>query len=303
MTDKDYSHFRCGYVAIIGRPNVGKSTLMNNILHFKLSIVTPKPQTTRHKILGIYNDDDSQILFLDTPGIIDPKYKLQQYLVKAAETAAADADVVVFMIEASEQANPADVELLQEISASGKPILICINKIDLIKKSLLLPLIDRYSKESGVREIIPISALKNDGIDDLVQSIKSYLPTGPPLYPTDQLTTINERFLVSEIIREKIFLLYGEEIPYSTTVQIEEFREQPGKKDYIRAAIVVERDSQKGILIGKKGEALKRVGKLAREEIEFVLGRPVFLELVVVVRPKWRERDDLLKSLGYSRNP
>ncbi len=296
--------FKCGYVAILGKPNVGKSTLMNNILQFKLSIVTPKPQTTRHKITGIYNSDDAQILFLDTPGIIDPEYRLQEYLVKAADAAAEDADVLVFMVKAAEHLDDVDRHLIEKLAKMPKPLIVCINKIDLVKKSILLPFIDEIRQIEGVKEIVPISALKQDGLDELLAVIKQYLPEGPPLYPQDQLTTINERFLVSEIIREKIFLLYGQEIPYSTTVTIEEFREGEGKqKDYIRAAIVVERDSQKGILIGKKGEALKRVGKLAREEIEFLLGRPVFLELVVVVRPKWREKDNLLRSLGYTRNP
>ncbi len=297
------AEFKCGYVALLGQPNVGKSTLLNNLLQFKLSIVTPKPQTTRHEILGIYNTGETQILFLDTPGIIDPKYRLQEYLVRAADRAADEADVIVFMLEAAEKLQEQDRKLLQRLGATGKPLIACINKVDLLHKPLLLPLIKEISQIEGVAEVVPISALKNDGLTDLVDTIRNYLPEGPPLYPQDQLTTVNERFLVSEIIREKIFMLYGQEIPYSTTVDIEEFREQPGKKDYIRAAIIVERESQKGILIGRKGEALKRVGRLAREEIELLLGRPVFLELVVLVRPKWREKDNLLKSFGYAGKP
>ncbi len=303
MEAEDSKSFSCGYVALIGPPNVGKSTLLNNILQFKLSIVTPKPQTTRHQILGIYNDQNSQIIFLDTPGLIEPRYKLQAYLVKAATAAQKDADVIVFMIEAGKELRPEDRQSIERIASLEKPLIVCINKIDLVQKNLLLPTIEALSKIPGVREIVPISALKNDGVTELLDLVKKYLPEGPPLYPRDQLTTVNERFLVSEIIREKIFMHYGEEIPYSTTVVIEEFKERPGKKDYIRAAILTERDTQKAILIGKGGAALKKIGQLAREEIELLLGRPVFLELVVLVRPKWRDKDHMLRDLGYGHNP
>lgn len=294
------SKFKCGYVAILGRPNVGKSTLLNQLLRFKLSIVTPKPQTTRHRILGIYNDSDSQIILFDTPGIIAPKYKLHEYLVQAASAAARDADVDLLLLEAAEAITPAHTQVIEKIAANQKALVIALNKSDLVEKSRILPQIDMLSKVPQVREIVPISALKNDGLDRLLTVIKSCLPDGPPLYPPDQLTTAPERFFVAEIIREKIFLLCGEEIPYSTTVSIEEFTERPGRKDYIRAAICVERESQKGILIGKKGAALKKVGQAAREEIEFFLQRPVYLELFVIVRHKWREREALLRDLGYS---
>lgn len=297
--DKKIPRFRCGYVAILGRPNVGKSTLLNEILQTKLSIVSPKPQTTRHRVLGVYNNDDTQIIFLDTPGIIEPKYKLHEFLLHAVQSAASDADVLLFLIEAADALAMQDSDLLAKFSQITRSVVLCINKIDLIDKRLLLPQIESLSRIEFINEIIPVSALKNDGLDVLLQSIAKYLPESPPFYPPDQLTTSPERFFVSEIIREKIFWQYGQEIPYSTTVVIEEFSEREGRKNYIRAAIVVERDSQKGILIGKKGEALKKVGATARRDIEKLLDRAVFLELIVLVRPKWRQKEQTLRALGY----
>lgn len=291
--------FRCGYVAIIGRPNVGKSTLLNNFLHFKLSIVTPKPQTTRNRILGIYTSDTAQSIFLDTPGLLEPKYRLHELLVRAAHSAAEDADVLLYVTEATANISENDNRSLEQLRQFKKPVVVCINKIDLIEKRLLLPQIEGFSRIDGVQEIIPVSALQNDGIDELIATLEKYLPFSPPLYPPDQLATAPERFFVAEIIREKIFLHYGEEIPYSAAVVIEEFKERSGRKDYIRAAIWVERPSQKAILIGKNGEALKKVGTQAREEIEAFLGRPVFLELVVLVREHWRQNERLLRELGY----
>jgi GTP-binding protein Era len=298
-TTRTSHDFRAGYVAIVGKPNVGKSTLMNNLLHYKLSIVTDKPQTTRHRILGILNGEGYQAVFLDTPGLIDPRYRLQEVMVEAAHRAIEDADVVVYMVEAASEPTTQDIAILKELQRYGKPIIVAINKIDKIKKAELLPMIDALKDYEGVEAIVPISALKADGLDRLSEEIIQRLPTGPPFYPQDQLTDLPERFLVSEIIREKIFMRYGEEIPYSTTVTIEEFREQDDGKDYIRASIWVEKDSQKGIIIGKKGAALREVGKLAREEIEFLLGRPVFLELWVGVKEKWRRDEAALRRFGY----
>ncbi|MFQ5629714.1 MAG: GTPase Era [bacterium] len=299
MNKENTNNTRCGYVAILGRPNVGKSTLLNNILQIKLSIITPKPQTTRHRVLGIYNNDCAQIVFLDTPGIIEPRYKLQELLVRAAQSAAKEADILLFLIEADEALALQDNEIMVELSRYSKPIILCINKIDKVDKRRLLPQIASLSRIECIKEIVPASALKNDGIDVLLRTLIKHLPVSPPLYPADQLTTAPERFFVSEIIREKVFFHYGQEIPYSTTVAIEEFTERTGRKDYIRAAILVERESQKGILIGKKGEALKKVGAAARQEIETLLGRPVFLEMVVLVRPNWRQKEKTLRELGY----
>ena len=290
---------RAGYVSILGRPNVGKSTFLNQVLGIKLSIISPKPQTTRHRILGIHSGENYQIVFLDTPGILEPRYHLQEVMMKAVQAAIEDANVILYMVEAGDHLPAADRAYLSKLSGQSKPVLVLINKIDLVKKNDLLPLIDEIAREYQPEEIIPISALKNDGLDEVIREIVKRLPESPPYYPPDMLTEHPERFLVGEIIREKIFHHFGEEIPYSTTVSVEEFREQPGRKDFIRATIYVEKDSQKGILIGKKGAALKKIGALAREEIELFLGRPVFLELWVKVKENWRRDARAVRAFGY----
>ncbi len=291
--------FKSGYVAVIGQPNVGKSTLTNAILQFPLSITTPKPQTTRHRILGIYSQENTQIVFLDTPGLIEPKYKLQDRMMRAAQSAIQDADVNLFLIEASAKPNNKDVDILQQLAAVGTPIILVINKVDVVQKEILLPLIDEYRNMYAFAEIVPISALKQENIDELMRSVLNYIPYGPPFYPTDMITEHPERFFVSELIREQIFQQYSEEIPFSTAVVIDEFREQEGRKDFIKARIVVERDSQKKIIIGKKGQAIRKVGQLARQAIENFLQRPVYLELFVAVREKWRKKDVFLREFGY----
>ncbi len=293
--DKD---FKAGYVAILGRPNVGKSTLLNQMLKFKLSIVTPKPQTTRKRVLGILNGEHYQIIFIDTPGIIEPRYNLQKVMMKYVRNAMEDADVLLYMVDASRSTE--ELEAVKErIKPVGKPVILAVNKVDRVRKDILLPMMDQYRKIYPFAAIVPISALKNDGLDRLLQEIVQLLPASPPYYPSDYITPEQERFFVAEIIREKIFLLYGEEIPYSTHVEIEEFKERPEQKDYIRAIIYVEKPSQKGILIGKQGQALKKVGQYAREEIEAFLRRPVYLELFVKVNEDWRKKDTKLRRLGF----
>ena len=292
-------NFKAGYVALIGRPNVGKSTLMNALLGQKLSIVTAKPQTTRHRVLGILSGKEYQIIFLDTPGLLVPRYKLQETMVKAARGAIEEADVLLFMIEPEDKISEANQSILSELIQSKKPLILSINKIDQTDRDKLLPIIDQYSKSFNLTSIIPISALKADGLDQLKQLLIDNLPVGFPFYPPETITDQPERFFVAEIIREKIFQKYGEEIPYSTAVTVEEFKERDHGKDYIRAVIYVERNSQKGIIIGKRGAALKRVGQIAREEIELFLGRAVYLELFVRVKEKWRQREEVLRELGY----
>lgn len=292
--------FRCGYVPILGRPNVGKSTLANGLLKFRLSVVTKKPQTTRHRALGILNGEGYQMILLDTPGILEPSYRLQELLVKTAMATLADGDVILLLSEPEADSFSDRPGLLDRLKESGKPVVLAINKIDLVTKTDLLPLIEHFGGLFPFKEIVPISALKTDGIDRLEQVLAGYLPSGPPLYPPDEVTDRPERFFVAEMIREKIFNLYGEEIPYSTAVAIEEFKERvPPAKDYIRAAVFVERDSQKGVLIGKGGAALKRLGQTVRQEVESFLGRHVYLELHVLVREKWRKKDSMLRDLGY----
>ncbi len=291
--------FRSGYTAVVGRPNVGKSTLINALLQFRLSITTAKPQTTRHIILGILNEKNAQAIFLDTPGLIEPKYTLQQWMMKAAQRTVEDADLLMAVVEAAPAPSEGDRAVLTELTKHGKPILLVINKIDLVEKSSLLPLIDAYRSAAPLQAVVPVSALLGENIDELKKVLLSLLPFGPPFYPPDMLTHHPERFFVSELIREQIFLLYGEEIPYASTVVIDEFRERPQGKDFIRARIIVERDSQKAILIGKGGQAIRRLGEKARAEIEAFLNRPVYLELFVAVRENWRKKENFLKEFGY----
>jgi GTP-binding protein Era len=296
--------FRCGYVAIIGEPNVGKSTLMNGLIGQKLSIVTPKPQTTRHKVLGLLSTNEHQVIFLDTPGIIKPKYLLHEAMMAFASSALADADVVLFMIDATDPRIGIDLtheEAFSKLKGLNKPVFLIINKSDAVNKGDILPVIDFYSKAFEFKEIFPISALKLDGTDGLVKAIVSELPLHPPFFPLDAVGEQNERFFVGEIIREKIFEGYQQEIPYSTTVDITEYKEREKGKTFISADIYVERDSQKGILIGKKGAALKMVGLRARRDIEAFVQHSVFLELRVKVRKDWREDKQWLERFGYKQ--
>ncbi|MFA6456961.1 MAG: GTPase Era, partial [Bacteroidota bacterium] len=296
------NNFRSGYVALIGEPNVGKSTLLNALLQQKISIVTNKPQTTRHKILGIHSGTDHQIVFLDTPGIIKPKYLLQEVMMHFASQAVEDADVVMLLVDAQkvkEQSYDRNNDAVEKIKAANKTTFLIVNKIDLLKKEEILPLLADLQTLFPFDEIIPLSALTKFNTNELLTSLVKYLPENPPYYDTEIVSDAQERFFVSEMIREKIFELYEQEIPYSTTVDITEFKERENGKHFIAADIVIERDSQKGILIGKGGRALKRLGSLARKSIEEFLGHEVFLELHVKVRSAWREDKNWLDRFGY----
>jgi GTPase len=304
MTDR--SSFKAGYLALIGRPNVGKSTLMNKLLDFKLSITSPRPQTTRRRILGIMNDPSFQIIFLDTPGILEQfKYKLQQAMLRQIQSAIADADALVYMVEAivdstaAEQLINEEIVIIKKMNTTNRPVLLTINKVDLINKLDLLPLINLYHQKYPFHSLIPVSALQGDGMKDLIKELLTVLPVHPAYYDPDTLTDQPEKFFVAELIREQIFLHFGAEIPYCTEVVIEEFKERENRKDYIRAIIYTERDSQKAILIGKKGEALGKIGTKARKEIEKFLQRDIFLELYVKVQKNWRRDESQLKRLGY----
>ena len=297
--ESDKKTFKSGFVAIVGKPNVGKSTLINDFLGCKLSIVTPKPQTTRKKIMGVLTKEDYQIVFYDTPGIMEPKYELQKYMVKEAYEAIEDADVILMMAEPFEPPAEKDKDFFEKLSHLNIPVILAINKVDLVEKDSLIPILSAYNHRFNFAEIVPISALKGTNLDLMLNLVVKYLPEGEPFYPDDYMTDYNERFLASEIIREKVFEFYGEEIPYSTTVEIEEFKEREAGKDFIKAIIFVERDSQKGIIIGENGKAIKRVGVIAREEIEKQTGRRVYLELWVKVMEKWRKDKSKLYKLGY----
>jgi len=291
--------FRCGYIALIGRPNAGKSTLLNRLVAEKLAITSPKPQTTRHRLLGILHLAGAQLLFLDTPGVLEPKEPLNVNLVEAAFSALAEADVVVWLVE-PRPPDPRERLLLPHLKDLQKPLIIALNKIDLLDKPLLLPLIAAYHKLFPNAPVVPLSALAGDGLPALVAEIVERLPAAPPLFAEEQLTDQTERFLVAEIIRERLFHHTGEEIPYAVAVSVEEFDERRRPELVsIRVMIYVEKESQKGIVIGKGGRVLKRVGQEAREEAERLLQAKVFLDLWVKVWKNWRRDPRALRQFGY----
>ncbi|KAF0153007.1 MAG: GTP-binding protein Era [Ignavibacteria bacterium] len=294
---------KSGYAAIIGKPNAGKSTLLNAILGEKISIATSKPQTTRKKILGIHSTEDYQIIFLDTPGIMHPEYLLQNRMLEFVFQSAKDADVILFILDIEADPNGAkafeDVNVQKVLNENAAPKILLINKIDVSNQGIVEKLSAEVNAKGIFKKVLPISAKNSVNIISVVDSILEFLPEHPKYYTDDQLSDENERFFVSEIIREKVFELYREEIPYSTEVEIEEFAERQGRKDYIRAAIIIERESQKPIIIGDKGSAIKKLGKNAREAIESFLQREVFLELFVKVKEKWRSNSNMLNRFGY----
>jgi GTP-binding protein Era len=291
--------FRCGYIALIGRPNAGKSTLLNRLVGEKLAITSPKPQTTRHRLLGVLHLANAQLLFLDTPGVLEPHGPLNLSLVQAAFSTLAEADVVVWLVE-PRPPNAQDQVLLPHLQALKTPLIIAINKIDLLNKPQLLPLIAAYHELFPDSPVVPLSALVGDGLPALVAEVVQRLPVSPPFFPEEQLTDQTERFLVAEIIRERLFHHTGEEIPYAVAVAVEEFDESRRPELVrIRAVIYVEKDSQKGIVIGKGGRLLKRVGQEAREEAEQLLQAKVFLDLWVKVWKNWRKDPRALRQFGY----
>lgn len=297
---------RSGYVALVGPPNVGKSTLMNAFLGHKLSIVTAKPGTTRHRVLGILSGEGDektppfQLIVLDTPGIVRPRYRLHEAMMQAVDAAVADADVIVFMVDASaERLAEEELARLGERAGPETPLLLALNKIDLMAQEEALPLVERYGALRTFEAVVPISAKTGFNLDRLLALILERVPLGPPYYPKEQLSEHPERFFVAELIREQVFKRYREEIPYSAQVNIVAFEEREGRKDFIDAEIVVERESQKGILIGRGGADLKHLGQAARREIEAFLGREVYLQLHIKARADWRNREGFLRSYGY----
>ena len=291
--------FKAGFVNILGNPNVGKSTLMNRLVGERLSIITNKSQTTRHRIKGIVNGENYQIIFSDTPGVVKPSYKMQEYMLDFSKSAIIDADIILYVTDTVES-NDKNPDFIQKVNASEAPVLLVINKIDLTTPDKLNTLFDRWKELIPRAEIFPISATENFNVDNLYQRILELLPVGEPYYGKDDLTDMPARFFVNEIIREKILLNYEKEVPYSVEVVVEEFKEDD-KRINISAVINVERESQKGILIGKQGAALKKVGTEARKDIETFFGKKVFLSLFVKVLKDWRNKENELKQFGYKQ--
>jgi len=291
---------RSGFISIIGRPNVGKSTFLNRVIGQKIAIMSDKPQTTRNKVQGVLTLEDSQLIFIDTPGIHKPKHRLGDFMMKVAQNTLKEVDLVLFMVNAQEGYGRGEEFIIEKLQNVKTPVFLVINKIDMIHPDQLLELIDSYQQKFDFAEIVPISALEGNNIEKLLEQIKGKMPEGPQFYPADQVTDHPERFIVSELIREKALHLTREEIPHSTAVVIEKMERQ-SEKDmvYVMATIIVERDSQKGIIIGKQGSMLKEIGKRARLDIENLLGSKVFLELWVKVQKDWRNKASHLRDYGF----
>ncbi|MFC6165422.1 GTPase Era [Lactiplantibacillus dongliensis] len=296
------TEFHSGFVAIIGRPNVGKSTLLNRIVGQKVAIMSDKAQTTRNRIQGIYTTKDTQMVFIDTPGIHKPHSRLGDFMVKSALSTLGEVDAVLFMINADERRGAGDNFIIERLKAVNKPIYLVINKIDQIHPDRLLEIMDQYKDAISWADVYPISALEGNNVDELVATLKSKLPAGPQYYPADQITDHPERFIISELIREKVLDLTRQEVPHSTAVVIDSIKRQDEEKIHIQATIIIERSSQKGIIIGKGGSMLKRIGSMARRDIERLLGDKVYLELWVKVQENWKDRENLLASYGYRQD-
>ena len=290
---------KSGFVNIIGNPNVGKSTLMNNLVGERISIITSKSQTTRHRIKGIVNGDDFQIVYSDTPGVLKPNYKLQESMMKFSTSALVDADIIIYVTDVIETIDKNE-EFLKKVQNSTVPVLLILNKIDLTDQAKLLKLYDRWKEKIPQAEIFPMSAKENFNVENLFNRILELLPEGEPYFAKDEVTDLPSKFFVTEIIREKVLMNYDKEVPYSVEIEVEEYKDEP-KILRIMAVIHVERTSQKGIIIGHKGGALKKVGTEARMDIEAFFGKKVFLQLYVKVAKDWRSKDSQLKNFGYQK--
>ncbi|NME04303.1 GTPase Era [Psychrobacillus sp. BL-248-WT-3] len=294
--------YKSGFISIIGRPNVGKSTFLNRVIGQKIAIMSDKPQTTRNKVQGVLTLDQSQMIFIDTPGIHKPKHKLGDFMLKVAKNTLREVDVIIFMVNATEPRGKGDEFIIDLLEKNETPVFLVINKIDQVHPDDLIGIIESYKDKYDFAEIVPISALQGNNVERILETIQSYLPEGPQYYPADQVTDHPERFIISELIREKVLHLTREEIPHSIAVVIDKIKkEEDTDKDMIRvmATIIVERDSQKGIVIGKRGALLKEVGTRARHDIEMLLGTKVFLELWVKVQKDWRNKSAHLKDYGF----
>ncbi|WP_056941752.1 GTPase Era [Secundilactobacillus kimchicus] len=298
----DNPNYKSGFVAIVGRPNVGKSTLLNRVVGQKVAIMSDKAQTTRNKIQGIYTTDDAQIVFIDTPGIHKPKSQLGDFMVKSALSSLNEVDAVLMMVNATQTRGAGDNFIIDRLKTVTKPVYLIINKIDQIHPDDLLVLIDQYKDALDWADVLPISALEGNNVETLLETLTKQLPNGPQYYPDDQVTDHPERFVISELIREKVLQLTRQEVPHSVAVVIDKISRQNEQKIHVQATIVVERPTQKGILIGKGGSMLKKIGTLARQDIEHLLADKVFLELWVKVVPGWRDKPSALQSYGYRKD-
>lgn len=298
-TDK-YNNFKSGYVAIVGVPNAGKSTLLNRMLGEKISITSKKPQTTRNRILGVMHRPGAQLVFIDTPGIFKASDTLNLRIVDTALSAIGDADLIVFVLDVANPDPTSEYFLVRRLQEQLRPVILALNKIDLVEKSALLEIIQKWSTEYRFDVIVPISATEGTQIEKLIEAMETFLPDGPPYFPEDALTDLPQRFIAAEMIRETVFRLTGEEIPYATAVTVDSFKEEKGGKLVkIEATIHLERSSQKGIIIGKEGSKLKRIGTESRKKIEHMLDTKVFLKLFVRVEKNWRKDTRALKKFGY----
>jgi len=294
--------YKSGFVSLVGRPNVGKSTLLNRLVGQKVAIMSDKAQTTRNKIQGIYTTDKEQIIFIDTPGIHKPKHRLGDFMMKTALSTFNEVDVILFLVNVTEKRGPGDNFVIDKLKSVESPVFLILNKIDQVHPDELLPIIEDYNKELDFAEIVPISALDGNNVDHLVDTIRKYIPEGPQFYPEDQVTDHPEYFIVSELIREKVLERTREEIPHSIAVVVESMKRNEDDKVEVRAVINVERKSQKGIIIGKQGKMIKDIGINARRDIEKLLGDKIYLELFVKVQSDWRDKQTNLKDFGYDRD-
>ncbi len=293
--------YQSGFISIIGRPNVGKSTFLNRVIGQKIAIMSDKPQTTRNKVQGVLTTNESQMIFIDTPGIHKPKHKLGDFMLKVSKNTLREVDVIMFMVNAEQKLGKGDEFILEMLAGNPTPVFLVINKIDQVHPDELIGIIESYKERYDFAEIVPISALQGNNVENLLATLAKYLPKGPQYYPADQVTDHPERFIISELIREKVLHLTREEIPHSIAVVIDKIRRDEDNEDKIRVAatIIVERDSQKGIVIGKRGALLKEVGIRARKDIEMLLGSKVYLELWVKVQKDWRNKSTHLRDFGF----
>lgn len=299
---EEFKNYKSGFVSLIGRPNVGKSTLLNRIIGQKITIMSDKAQTTRNKIQGIYTTDHEQIVFIDTPGIHKPKHRLGDFMVESALSTFNEVDVVLFLVNVAEKRGPGDNFILEKLKQVSSPVFLILNQIDRVHPNELLPIIEDYQKEYEFSEIVPVSAKEGNNVDHLLEVLSTYMSEGPQFYPEDQVSDHPEYFIVSELIREKVLELTREEVPHSVAVVTDRIVRNDDNKVQVDATVIVERKSQKGIIIGKGGKMLKQIGTRARRDIEVLLGDKIYLDLWVKIQKDWRDKQSHLRDYGYKKD-